>query len=533
MDLFNKLPEKDREMMLDYIDAFASKRGNQRSASLEYIMRVWNENKQNLYHLFGDNFIISKPVSFTRSTDQLENDLSSDKFWTESNEFRRSFSHWLLSGVVDLYSKEYYDLESLLESDTLANNTYTGETFSIKVPDSDYPIKINKGAHATKILGKIAKAFNLDGFEDFRISHSMVLNQKKLDGNMCLSIHPLDYMTMSDNASDWTSCMSWQEEGCYRQGTVEMMNSPCVVVAYLTAASDMKMPIGKTWNNKKWRQLFIVKPELIANVKAYPYRNDELTKFVLSWLKELAEKAGIGHYTNNIVKYNAYQDFNIEELDNRPVQIEPRTHYMYNDFAKNQFAYFGETIPAGTFEFYYSGDPECMGCGAISCDFVDESYLMGTCCEVSFQCDYCGDYVDSEDELYEVDGQMLCQYCYEDYCAEDSFEKEVHLGDDNLRPVYISFDGGKTVHTTELTYHPEPYIMNPSARYKDIMGDDFIHLYKGRSTDEWSIDILYFNAEDVTDEGLALMGYNSLDELDYYDGSDPTVMNKNSVEQIY
>ena len=75
-----------------------------------------------------------------------------------------------------------------------------------------------------RVLSKIATAYNLPGFEDFRIAQSLVTNQANLKGYITLSIHPLDYMTMSDNNCGWDSCMSWQEEGCYRQGTVEMMN---------------------------------------------------------------------------------------------------------------------------------------------------------------------------------------------------------------------------------------------------------------------------------------------------------------------
>ena len=38
---------------------------------------------------------------------------------------------------------------------------------------------------------------------------------------------------MSDNDYGWDSCMGWMNEGEYRLGTVEMMNSPCIVVAYI------------------------------------------------------------------------------------------------------------------------------------------------------------------------------------------------------------------------------------------------------------------------------------------------------------
>ena len=91
-------------------------------------------------------------------------------------------------------------------------------------------------------------------FEQMRIKHSQILNKKRLKGTLCLSIHPLDYITISDNNCDWDSCMTWTGDDCpgeYRLGTLEMMNSPSVVVAYL----DSKEPYhplddGRAWSNK-------------------------------------------------------------------------------------------------------------------------------------------------------------------------------------------------------------------------------------------------------------------------------------------
>ena len=94
---------------------------------------------------------------------------------------------------------------------------------------------------------------SLEEFEDFRIKHSRILSEKEFIGRLSLSIHPLDFMTMSDNDSDWSSCMSWRTCGSYRRGTVEMMNSPCVVVAYLSASKPMVLDRGShfKWNIKK------------------------------------------------------------------------------------------------------------------------------------------------------------------------------------------------------------------------------------------------------------------------------------------
>jgi hypothetical protein len=117
------------------------------------------------------------------------------------------------------------------------------ESLSFVSPKDGSKVTITLGMKFMKALGKVVEAYNLDQemFEEFRIAHSQILNDKKLSGRLCLSIHPLDYMTMSDNESDWGSCMSWREGGCYRRGTVEMMTSPVVVVAYLKSEIDMNL----------------------------------------------------------------------------------------------------------------------------------------------------------------------------------------------------------------------------------------------------------------------------------------------------
>ena len=77
MNLFELLSSNEKDMMEKYIDTYLSSNddGNYRTASLEYIMREWAQEKENLFHLFGDRFIISQEVSFVRSEDELAMDL--------------------------------------------------------------------------------------------------------------------------------------------------------------------------------------------------------------------------------------------------------------------------------------------------------------------------------------------------------------------------------------------------------------------------------------------------------------------------
>ena len=252
--LFNKLSDDQKDMISNYINMYADCPSGQHKASLEHILRFWDEAKSDyLWDLMGHNFILEKKINYTKNATLMTENIS-DVLKTEGLQFEleylnrilrplRSNINWF-GGARNEHEQYminlYYALEKLMDPVTLAANFYDGVSLKIPNPkDEKHPIPLNQGCKIARVLGKIADAYDLDGYEDFRLAHSRVLNDKKVSGTLCLSIHPMDYMTMSDNESGWESCMNWQNNGCYRQGTVEMMNSPMVVVGYLKAKNDM------------------------------------------------------------------------------------------------------------------------------------------------------------------------------------------------------------------------------------------------------------------------------------------------------
>ena len=162
-----------------------------------------------------------------------------------------------------------------------------------------------KGQKPMRVLGRfLTYCKNLEGaneiiqeYEDFRLAHSVILNDKVVKGNMVISIHPLDFMTMSDNNSNWGSCMSWRENGCYHVGTVEMMNSNNVLCCYIENSEPFYFSKNKDdvdedylWYNKKWRQLVYFTKDIIVSGKPYPYANNEISKVLIQTIRELARK---------------------------------------------------------------------------------------------------------------------------------------------------------------------------------------------------------------------------------------------------
>lgn len=421
------ISNEEKDLMDAYISDYAIEHSDKR-ADIDYILRIWAENKAKyLNNLFGNKLILEKEICYEKDVDQMASEI--DELLSDNNDTKefmnKYFNKLVFSGK---HSNISYSLRGLVASAALARNVYNGEAFSIVTPD-DKEIKVPNGCKITRVLGKIAEAYDLPCFEEFRIAHSMVLNQKKMSGTLCISIHPMDYMTMSDNYCDWSSCMSWQDDGCYRQGTVEMMNSEMVIVAYLKSSSDMRLPKG-TWNSKKWRELFIVNPQIITNVKSYPYKSDCLTTEVLTWLKELTDAANFGNYDTETTRFNMYDSSEASaRFAEKDIRIRPYTSMMYNDFESEcgQIAYIGKDIE-GRYSFCYSGPSECMCCGSIEGEFNGEGVLCCNECEGVEYCSCCGDRIEYEYESgYQVDGENLCDGCYEEEACECAISGDVHL----------------------------------------------------------------------------------------------------------
>ena len=536
MSLFELLNEVEKEAMKDYIEVYAASGHKTLSAPLEYIMRNWNAEKEKLYHFLGDNLIISKDISFVESEGEIQNRINDECFNYDCEDQLRQQSYafakeWYETFLYDITSrhknkfseddfKKLYEarfkITNLLNLDVLTANICNEETFVIPNPqDITKPIKVMKGAKASKMIGKIAKAYSIPHFEEFRLKHSQALNQKTLHGKLCLSIHPLDYMTMSDNDSGWSSCMSWKNNGCYRQGTVEMMNSPMVIVAYLAAKEPMKLIEDKDylWSNKKWRELFIVNENIISEVKAYPYDNHNITDECLNWLRELANKYyGYEKYTDKIYTFDTCEP----NYSYKDVTVTPQTNIMYNDFGSDHHIIYSKDVEEKSiYSFSYSGKSECMICGASGEDFDwdTEEDLTDLDCSEIVRCDVCDDKIYNNDPSYEVDGCVLCSWCYTCTTKVDSITGEVHLKD-NMRHIFIKYENSKyETDKTKCFYNIPIYISSDDSVDMLFKRSKYIHaaLHKHDFSCAWGNEdgIYFIEANQITEEFAKLLLLNN------------------------
>lgn len=441
LDLRALLPENDKKTMENYINQHAN--GNTDCKNIDDVLREWAYSKRTLYHTLGNKFIVEFPIEYNRPISDI-----SDDCWKETT-YSSKFSTFLndLTGEFKCETNSMYTMftHHIYNTDNMATNTINIETpILVQHKDTQKTITIRPGAKYFRALHHLVKECGgkYDNiFEEFRIRISQITNNRSLKGTMCISIHPMDFITMSDNSYGWDSCMRWVDDtGDYRMGTVEMMNSPIVVCAYLKGNEPFDFSWNRngefrTWNNKKWRELFVVTPELITEIKSYPYDNEEFTKTVMDTLLALSKENDGNEYDTEIYwTHSTHVNGHGTRL-----QFDTYENGMYNDFGcyrngKGHLMHYNsqimENMTDNTYYITYSGAKTCMICGKYIDDY-DADPKEVVCKEhgyyTSTTCSCCGRRLDSDNIFYsDWTEQEYCEECYYDnFIVDDIIDEDI------------------------------------------------------------------------------------------------------------
>lgn len=498
VDLIEKLTEIDKKRIENYILTYGTSEG---FMGVDKWLQNWSHSNQKLYKLLGGNLIVKKPIKMIKSQDLIARqfkDLIQDSSVLDTilvldSKYRakRVKDNGNLDNDVYVASGLTKVVNELADGYSFSIDCYIKDAidFSAKIvaPYSGKTFQIQKGMKPVKALRKVIDFYKAeftalsesnnyllkcidDEFEVFRIKASMIFNDKYITGNLCFSIHPLDYMTMSDNSLDWSSCMSWTSKGCYRVGTIEMMNSNNAICCYLESSElfyfkkeivnytykeetlekskeelkKMKDACGPeyTWNNKKWRVLVYANKDIIMTGKSYPYYNEDLDKEILSTLVDLAGSNLSWHYQFGPELYldmkhiTSKSSFDINRRwirygDTTKHNIIWDTHGMYNDMLNaNKYSYWCYRNRVNHNKIYsVSGKATCLCCGNnIIYDNEDNendynerfcntgATICEDCANDFYNCDICSS-VSCEEEHYivKIDGKRLrvCAKCFD------------------------------------------------------------------------------------------------------------------------
>ncbi len=128
--------------------------------------------------------------------------------------------------------------------------------------------KYPKNMKVTRVFNKLIK----EQYYIFDRIYGNVLNNNFLEGNICFSIHPLDFLTMSDNSCGWQSCHALHGE--FRGGLLSLLVDETTAICYFEDANEPTYTIYDVEiTNKKWRTLLHIHPDhnLIIFNQAYPH----------------------------------------------------------------------------------------------------------------------------------------------------------------------------------------------------------------------------------------------------------------------
>ena len=379
--------------------------------------QVWEENKkQFLFSLLRQQLIYSVPTEVSMTEEELYYKIKeSGVRYTLQQQFKPEFAR-----ILTTMSSELDENEKIIEKclfDLLNINILARQRI-----EKDYTfnwngkrVKFNKGTKVTKLFRFFVNESELDILIK---KYATIFNQKTIKGDLCLSVHPLDYFSVSDNQCGWNSCFS-VHDGSYRISTTGLLTSPNTMIAYLSSedveyeAYNMSM----TWNNKKWRTYVTMSHDqkTFHIGREYPYSNPALRQKVVEMIADLT---GL-----------EYQEVDREIYINTP-------DAFYNDGFYHLYEATNIEDDEHIDELDIAEDCYCMECGTT----YDLDGVNGMCCfschpesheDYVGTCTLCDTHIfDYEDFTYVSScGEYVCECCEPKltYCQECD---EVYIGED-------------------------------------------------------------------------------------------------------
>ena len=265
---------------------------------------------------------------------------------------------------------------------------------------------------------KLAKAlrFFVEDEDKLRIYQDLISEYiqkfKNINNSiLCFSVHPLDFISISDNSNNWRSCHAL--DGEYRSGNLQYMVDPSTVICYLKPNQKNEkitnFPPSVGWNSKIWRVLLHFDTDfkcLIIN-RQYPFTFSEEFLYVIR--NEL-----VGESWGELNRLYDFDEITLETPSNTLFYNDLTcSNYYHNPyyFSKNKNGKDTSIVKLG-------GIVPCVHCGNDH-TWLTDSFLC-TDCELQMgnsedesitQCDICGARVLTDDISYLYNNIAICPEC--------------------------------------------------------------------------------------------------------------------------
>ena len=433
-----------------------------REPKVNKLFEDWKKNKKHFIKDIGDKLIYEYPHEVTFEMNEKDKIRNIEDFITDVE-----YNYYKNPNLTNLLEFLEHCKKAFFQNIVPEDITFQIDKEDIIIPKG---MKINK---ALKYFFKDRK----DDLTEIQNEVSRIIQKDKVSGILCLSVHPLDFLSVSETTYKWRSCHAL--DGEFRMGGLSYMVDGSSVVCYLRSTNNEQQlphfPTNVKWNSKKWRVMihFSKDEKMIMAGRQYPFSSEEGLNLILN---KLLPSSGIyGKWTewdnskinsfkhNNGKISNLFDDYIVIGGELLPIRkvvkdaknslhfndllqsnyYSPYYSYRVNDFSFSSHLPYKETNPKTT-TFLIGGEVKCFYCeeepitlhGVMRCIPCEEKYGTEENEYFTF-CDDCGARI-YEGNIYhirdaEYDSIIVCEDCAKKYnrceqCGVYMTEEETHIG---------------------------------------------------------------------------------------------------------
>ena len=292
-------------------------------------------------------------------------------------------------------------------------------------------IKCATGQKSSRIIGKLCKQFHVDGHTRYNSVFAQLadaLNPMQMQKTAVLSVHPCDFLEMSNKDSTWISCHRLSGGG-YQAGCLSYMTDG-VSMIFFTVDEDVKSDFHKA--PRRNRQMFFYGNHMLLQSRLYPDNNNELTEQYRCLVQNaIACCLGVPDLWTLKIKR--------DEIDNCYETV--RGSLQYPDYSyQGNLSVLKDTVPTGKLQI--GRPPLCVCCG----DPYNGRGDLKCKCEEVVVCQDCGETVPRGNARY-LDGAFHCSACLHicATCGKITFDTMSPAFDRRGHMVEVCFDCYQTM----------------------------------------------------------------------------------------
>lgn len=385
--------------------------------AIDKIINEWAEQKATLLEAFKrhPNYIEGQyMIAFDSDYERIVDNVAVNHFY--------EWLFYLVRNYLDLLPQEIRDKAKEEQCSWLPHKIFNTVTllndersriisdYFVQYANENFPeIHAHNGEKTSRVVNKVCKYLGYDKHPDYNREYAKfadALSPLKIKRHTIISLHPIDYLTMSFGNS-WASChtidkqnkrgMPNSYEGQYSSGTMSYMLDQSSIVFYT---------VDKIYNGTEYytqpkinRQMFHWGEQKLVQGRLYPQSCDSSPEEYTPYRNIMQQIMSIIFDFPNLWSCHKGTDYASEYITSKGTHYKDYTYVDNCTLSRIKGVENNNTFVVGA-------TPICIECGCRH----DNAENISHCASSSRECYNCGRIFDEEDG-YWIDDEFYCDDC--------------------------------------------------------------------------------------------------------------------------